>query len=189
MKYLALLLLMLCVFPVGAENAPTSKSEGSYQLGSGDALEITVENHDNLNRVVTVDPDGAFSFPSIGTIAAKGLTIKQLESLIQSNLDRTYNNATVLVNLKEMKGHTARVIGSVQTPGTYPIHKDERLLNLLASAGGLVIPFQDARSSLIRDQNQIVHLDLEQAVSNPNSDHNPPASASSPVIVVEPFIG
>ncbi len=174
MKYLALLLIILCASPARSENAPTPQSENSYRLGSGDVLEITVENHDDLNRVVTVDPDGAFSFPSIGTIAAKGLTIKQLESQIQSNLNRTFNNATVLINLKEMKAHTARVIGSVQSPGTYPIHKDERLLDLLASAGGLAIPFQDAKSSLIRDQNQIVHLDLPQAISKPASVNNPP---------------
>jgi polysaccharide export outer membrane protein len=51
-------------------------------LGPGDILRVSVYDNPDLSQEVTIDADGAFSYPLIGRVQAAGLPVRQLESLL-----------------------------------------------------------------------------------------------------------
>ncbi|RLE41645.1 hypothetical protein DRJ16_05955, partial [Candidatus Woesearchaeota archaeon] len=61
-----------------------------YVIGPQDVLQITVWDHEDLNREVTVSEDGNFSYPLIGKVHADGLTVSELEKEIERRLSGKY---------------------------------------------------------------------------------------------------
>ena len=58
-------------------------SQEDYRLGAEDLLEIRVWGHDDLTRQVRVGLNGTISFPFVGEIKAKGLTVQELQRELQ----------------------------------------------------------------------------------------------------------
>ncbi|HUW22829.1 MAG TPA: polysaccharide biosynthesis/export family protein, partial [bacterium] len=73
-----------------AENLP-------YTIGPGDVLEISVWQHPELDRIVTVRPDGRMSFSLIGDVNANGLTPAKLDEIITGMLSEYVQKPEVTV--------------------------------------------------------------------------------------------
>lgn len=127
---LALLLVFSC-FSVA------SGAEGSYKIGPGDVLEISVWRDESLTRDLTVPPDGIIAFPLIGDVPVKRLTVTQLRERITKRLADFIPDATVTVILKEINSLRAFVIGKVRKPGQFAIAMDTTVVQLLSIAEGL----------------------------------------------------
>jgi len=124
-----------------------------YVIGPQDVLKITVWDHEDLNREVTVSEDGNFSYPLIGKVHADGLTVSELEKEIEKRLSGKYIiNPQVNVTVKEYKSKQVFVLGEVggnasgKGPGAYPLIGKTTLMEILAEAGG---PTKDAGSEVI----------------------------------------
>ena len=61
-----------------------------YRLGPEDEIEIRVWGHDDLTRKVRVGLNGMISFPFVGEIKAKGLTIQELQGELEKRLGPRY---------------------------------------------------------------------------------------------------
>src|ERR1700754_4012935 len=68
--------LLLSIVPARSE----------YRIDAGDVIEIIVARVPDLQRRVTVKPDGTISFPLLGTIVVAGSTPAQLQVKVQSIL-------------------------------------------------------------------------------------------------------
>lgn len=173
MKTLACLLglvLLVLIAPIaGAQKSDTE----DYLLGADDVLDITVVNHIDLMRTVTILPDGTISFPEVGDIKAAGKTPKALAAEIQAGLEKTRNQAFVVVSVKEIKSRRIRVTGAVKTSGTIELKRKFRLMDAIATAGGLTVKSTRVLGRLFRDGEKVITLDIAKAVSNPDSDANP----------------
>jgi polysaccharide export outer membrane protein len=90
-----------------AAGAPAT--EGDYEVGAGDVLEINVFGNDDLSRVPTIQTNGAVSL------------------LI---------NPQVEVKVKEYQSQYVSVVGEVNNPGRKPIRGRMRLLDALIESGG-----------------------------------------------------
>ena len=55
-----------------------------YRVGVGDVIEILVARVPELQRRVTVQPDGRISFPMLGSVSVAGLFPSEMESRIQA---------------------------------------------------------------------------------------------------------
>ena len=64
---------------------PSSDSYTTYELAPGDRIKIDIFNHVDLSGEFTLDADGRFSMPLIGTIDASDLNPLELEDLLVSN--------------------------------------------------------------------------------------------------------
>jgi len=129
-----------------------SKKE-EYVIGPQDVLKITVWDHEDLNREVTVSEEGNFSYPLIGKVHADGLTVSELEKEIEKKLSGKYIiNPQVNVTVKEYKSKQVFVLGEVggagtgKGPGAYPLIGKTTLMEILAEAGG---PTKDAGSEVV----------------------------------------
>lgn len=108
----------------------------SYVLTTDDAITITVLGHETLSTTATILTDGTINVPIVGTVQAKGMTVKALETLLTKGFSQELNQPKVTVSVKESRPRQVNVIGTARTPGLYPIREGWRLLNLLAACGG-----------------------------------------------------
>ena len=122
-------------------------------LGPGDLLEISVWKDEALSRQVLVPPDGVISFPLVGDIQVKDLTVPGLRDLVRKRLAEYVPDAPVTVMLLQVNSLKAYVIGKVNKPGQFPINLDTTVMQILAMAGGLN-PFASSSKILIlRNEN------------------------------------
>ncbi|PIE33124.1 hypothetical protein CSA56_13140 [candidate division KSB3 bacterium] len=150
-------------------------TQENYQIGAEDVLSITVWDHDDLKRVVTVSADGNFSFPLIGRIKARGLTVGELENKIARLLDKDYIvNPQVTITVQEFKSKKVFILGEVTKPGAYYLSKTDTLLEMISKAGGvtndagqeiiIVRPIEGAASqptSLDSENSQLIRIGLQ----------------------------
>ncbi len=132
--------------PVAAQEVPAAPGpssqapaigENTYQIGPGDALEISVWKDESLSKEIFVPPDGIISYPLIGEIDVTRLTVPELRESVMKKLGEYVPDATVTVMLLRANSLTAYVIGKVNNPGQFPINMKTNVMQILAMAGGL----------------------------------------------------
>nr|MBD3325756.1 hypothetical protein [candidate division KSB3 bacterium] len=70
--------------------AMQSLNPGDYILGPDDVVQIKVLKEENLDKTVTVSPDGFITYPLLGDLRVDGLTTAQLDAQITSLLARDF---------------------------------------------------------------------------------------------------
>lgn len=109
-----------------------------YLLGPEDEIEIRVWDHDDLTRKTRVGLDGQISFPFVGEVKAKGLSVLQLQKELERRLGDGYIvNPHVSIAVTDYKSRKFFVVGNVHKPGTYPLTKNITVVEAISLAGGL----------------------------------------------------
>ena len=150
MKYIALIagaLLSVLSPLVGAEEVAGAAFSNDYKISSEDILEISVWKEEDLQRTVTVRPDGGITMPLIGSVHAAGLTTEELQQVLTTKIDAYIPDPVVTVSVAEVRGFKIYVSGEVANPGEYLIGRYVDVLQAITMAGGLT-PF--AKRSDIR---------------------------------------
>lgn len=106
-----------------------------YQIGSGDLLSIQVFGEEDLSLEVRLSDAGTISYPFLGELRARGLSIGQLSELIRDQLADGYLvNPSVNVTVLEYREFF--INGEVEKPGGYPYQPGLTLQKAVALAGG-----------------------------------------------------
>jgi polysaccharide biosynthesis/export protein len=109
-----------------------------YIVGEGDVLRISVYDHDDLTTTARISGDGVITFPLIGQVEVKGLTLNQISSKIAGLLaDGFVVNPQVSIFIQEFRSKKAFIMGEVSKPGLYVLPGQTTFLALLSEAGGL----------------------------------------------------
>ena len=133
--------VLLCAFAwLAAPSTASAQAQPTYHVKPGDVLEISVWKEPDLQRTVLVRPDGAFSFPLVGEIDARGKTVADLSKLVSDRVSKYIADAVVTVSLQEVKGNKIFVIGQVNRPGEFIVNPSVNVMQALSMAGGLT-PF------------------------------------------------
>jgi len=114
---------------------------GEYTVGANDLLNIIVYNENELSYpAVRVSTDGFISYPFLGRLKVGGLTVAQIEQLIVKKLaeGRYLLNADVAVLITEYASKLFVVLGAVEKPGEYSLAANERILNAISKASGIL---------------------------------------------------
>jgi polysaccharide export outer membrane protein len=126
-------LVVLALASTFAVNA----ADSGYAVKPGDVLEISVWKEPDLQRTVLVRPDGAFSFPLVGEIDARGKSVSELNKIVSDRLGKYIADAVVTVSLTEVKGNKIFVIGQVNKPGEFIVNPSVNVMQALSMAGGV----------------------------------------------------
>ncbi len=126
------------IIPLDAPLGLAMSQDGKeYKVGPGDILRIEIWDHDDLNRDIEISQDGSFSFPFIESFDASNRSVHEIETLLTQKLGDGYIVAPqIVVSVVEYNNKKVFLFGEVQRPGTYPLRKDVRLLELISEAGG-----------------------------------------------------
>ena len=107
-----------------------------YKLHAGDKIEVSVWKEVDLQRKVTVRPDGRFTFPLTGDIQAAGRSADDIRSDIETRLKKYIPEPVVTVSVEDAVGNRVYVIGQVNKPGMMVMNPQLTVLQALSLAGG-----------------------------------------------------
>jgi len=112
-------------------------AEEGYKIGSGDILDITVWNEPNLTKVITVGKQGNINLPLLGEFSVDGLTCKEIEETMVSNLKEGGYILSPQVNVlvKEYKSKKIMVFGLTNKPGIHYLKRKTDILELISDVG------------------------------------------------------
>jgi polysaccharide biosynthesis/export protein len=158
---LSLLVFSAVIFSYGVsmaeEKAATQSAADSshYMIGANDLLNIFVWKEADLTQDVTVMADGRITFPMIGEIMAKDVSVMELKNIITEKLKNFISNPEVTVIVKESRSRIIYTIGNVNKPGPFQMQPDMTVLQALSTAGGFT-EWADKKSIMIvrRDKNK-----------------------------------
>ncbi len=124
----------------------------SYKLGAGDVISIRVLGEDDLRRErIKLSDAGTISFPVLGEMRVKGMTVGALEDSITHGLKGRYLlNPQVTVTIDEYRSFY--VNGMVEKPGGYPFSPGLTVRKAISIAGGF-------RERAARDKISVIHDD------------------------------
>jgi polysaccharide export outer membrane protein len=103
-----------------------------------DVLNISVLGRDDLKSTVAVMSDGSISFPYIGTINVKGMTVEEIKKEITEKLASGYVTYPVVsVLISSSKSLSFFVYGQVLVPGRFTLEDNMTVLKALSLARGI----------------------------------------------------
>src|SRR5688500_2668462 len=145
--YLLFILAVLFSAPAFTQNSELS----SYKLGSGDMITIRVLGEEDLKRErVRLSDAGTISFPVLGEIRVKGMTVGALEEYITRGLKGRYLlNPQVTIAIEEYRNFF--VNGMVEKPGGYPFSPGLTVRKAISIAGGFRERAAREKINIIRD--------------------------------------
>jgi polysaccharide biosynthesis/export protein len=155
------------------------------RLGAGDLLEVSVYNVPELTSKARIGSSGDVYLPLINNVHLAGLTSEEAEKALEKRLaDGGFvkdPHVTILVD--QSVSQTASLLGEVARPGVYPLVGEQRLFDLISTAGGLTEKAGRSITLTHRDQPQ---APITIAISRNLADHpdsNVPVVAGDTIMV------
>ena len=113
---------------------PASKA---YRLVVGDAIQIVVQGHSELDQPYTVPADGDVSFPPLGKVRLLDRTLGELEKEVADRLksSRQLTAPVVYVLIITYAPRKAFLLGAINRDIDLPIYKDYTIVMVLSLAG------------------------------------------------------
>jgi len=141
----------------------SSRAVPSSSIGIGDALSITIweagegglfssqQSKTATFPNVIVDRSGQISLPYAGSIKVAGESPLAVQNLIVKQLSKQAIQPQAMVSIARNEHNTVVMSGDVARPGRYPIALEgERVLDVIASAGGTKFPARETYVTFIR---------------------------------------
>jgi len=145
LRFISLLMLLVSLSPLSH-----AVDKQGYRIGSGDLLSINVFGEEDLSLdKVRVGTNGTVSFPLLGEIVVKKMTVAELESdLIRRFKDGYLKKPVVTVSVVEYR--LFYVNGEVKKPGGYNFVNGLTVQKAVAIAGGFTE--RASKSSIILER-------------------------------------
>ena len=146
-----------------------------YRIGPADILSISVWNHKEMNRTVTVRPDGQVSFALIGDIPVVGLTPLELQGAMEKALGEYMDliPGEVSVVVDAVHSYKVSVLGEVRLPGRFEFQNQASVLDALAEAGGLTEFASGSNILILRTtggRSERIRFNYQQLLKSGNSE-------------------
>jgi polysaccharide export outer membrane protein len=150
MRGVAVALTCILVLAGCANSLPPLQSgDGPYRLDSGDEVRVIVYNELSLSTTYHVSDGGTISLPMIGEIAARDLTIEELQQEIYTKLNSgILKNPGVSVEISTYRPFY--IVGEISKPGQYPYASGLNVLTAVAIAGGFTVRADEKHMTVMR---------------------------------------
>ncbi len=152
------------------------------RLGVGDILQINIweaaenglfstqEKKRTELPPVQIDRSGRITIPFVGSIRAAGYSPLQLQKRIERALEGKAISPQVMVTVVKNVANSVVVNGDVRKPGRYQMSlKGDRLLDIIAAAGGAAAPARETMVTLIRRGRRGIQ-NLKRVIRDPSEN-------------------
>ena len=157
-----------------------------YRINPEDVLEISVWKEEDLQKTVTVRPDGGITLPLVGNQQAAGKTTSELQADLTEAIDEFIPDPVVTVSVAEIRGYKVYITGQVTQPGEYLMGSYIDVLQALTMAGG-VTAFADQNDiRIIRRQGgrtETLKFNYAQVQKGRNLEQNIVLKAGDTIVV------
>jgi len=122
----------------GPDEPTAPPAKVATRLSTGDLLEVSVYNAPDLSTKARIGDSGDIYLPLIDYVHVAGLTPEEAQGIIEKRLSDGgfVRDPHVALFVDSSASEGANILGSVSKPGVYPVVGDQRLLDVISSAGG-----------------------------------------------------
>lgn len=170
-RLIGFLLVLACL----AATRPAVAQEAGYMVRPGDLLAVSVWKEEALQGDVLVTPDGAFAFPLVGLVDARGKTVDDLQKILTERLAKYISDPVVTVAVREIRGNKVYVIGQVNKPGEFIVNPRVDVVQALAMAGGTT-PFASLGNIIVLrrtgPKQEALRFDFTEVAKGRNLEQN-----------------
>ena len=169
-----------------SESESQQAARDHYLIGPNDVLNIFVWKEPELTQEVIVMPDGRITFPMIGTVMAKDLTVTDLKNIITEKLENFVSAPDVTVIVKESRSRQIYTIGKLNRPGPYPLQPDMTVLQALSTAGGFAEWAETKYVTIVRrkeGKDILFRFNYDEFISGKNLEQNMRLEPNDTIVV------
>ncbi len=116
--------------------ATWTDDEPAYRLYPGDELDFSVGSAPELNKFVTVQPDGRITLPLIGSVMAADRSLEDVQASLVDAYSHQLLRPDITLAIKTAGPLKVFVGGEVDKPGVYDMPGDLDALRAIFMAGG-----------------------------------------------------
>ncbi|HKQ61392.1 MAG TPA: polysaccharide biosynthesis/export family protein [Candidatus Polarisedimenticolaceae bacterium] len=177
MRYvLGFVLCLPLLAPLGAAEPPPAGAvqDDSFVIGIEDTLRVFVWGEPALSVSVKVRPDGKITVPLVNDVLVVGLTADEVRQRIASALATYLKSPNVTVIVDEINSFRVYFLGEVSHQGALQFLRPTRLLQAIATAGGLT-QFSKKEISLVREENGVekrLEIDYKRLLAGDPAQEN-----------------
>jgi len=181
MKRVWLFAALLAALAAGAAFAQgTGPAEGAvptepdYVIGVEDVLRISVWGEPDLSQTIQVRPDGVITLPLINDVRVEGLTPAQVRQKIAEALRDFVRDPSVTVIVEQINSYQVFFLGEVRSQGRIQFYRPVRLIQAIATAGGLT-EFARKEIVLLREEYGVekrISIDYKKLINGDPSQEN-----------------
>ena len=168
--------------PDAAQPAP-----GDYVLGPGDEINLQVWGAVEFTGAFTINRNGQIALPKVGTITLAGVSVRNLEGVLQNQLGRVFTNFNLSANLGRLRSIQVYVVGQAQVPGTLKVSSLSTLVNAVFASGGPSATGSMRNIQLKRGGRVVTTLDLYDFIAR--GDKSKDVSLQGGDVIVIPPAG
>jgi polysaccharide export outer membrane protein len=111
----------------------------AYVLGPSDVISVTVQPQGKYSSSgISIQQDGTFEYPRIGTITASGKTVSELRDEMAKDLSAYCVNPDVTVQLTALRPQVVYVTGGVKTPKVLDVRSAPNVAKAITLANGAI---------------------------------------------------
>jgi polysaccharide biosynthesis/export protein len=112
--------------------------QNDYRVGKHDVLSIEVAEDPEFKKEMPVSDKGTVKYGVLGEIQVEGMGASEIAEFIRTELQKRklFTNPSVTVSIKEYRSQSVTILGEVGKMGRYFLRGSEKLLDVLAEAGG-----------------------------------------------------
>jgi polysaccharide export outer membrane protein len=158
LRWLATILVALSMGACARLDLPAAAaaSDYVYKLGAGDKIKITVFGEEALNGEYVIEGSGVISFPLLGKIEAKGMTLDAFRATLETRLGAEYiRDPKITAEIANFR--SVYILGEVVSPGEFKFAERMTVYALVAKAGGFTYR-ADQKSVYIRHENDPLEI-------------------------------
>lgn len=165
-----------------ADNDFIAIRNGDYKIQHGDRFEIMVEGQpDTLIMGLPLTPQGYIHYLLCRPFKATGMTLSELKSKLELELDGFFLKPQVFVNLLVNSSNKFQILGQVNTPGSYSLELPVKLRDAIYTAGGTtkgayrgeITELADLTKSYIIRDSMKLDVDFEKMMHENEPTMNP----------------
>ncbi|MBU1650916.1 SLBB domain-containing protein [bacterium] len=112
----------------------------TYRMGPGDLIAVYVLNEAEDQILARIAADGVLHLRNIGVFDTRGMVLAGLKAAVLEAAEGRFRTCEIAVSLAELRNFKASVGGMVWAPGTFNMTAADRVITLLARAGGFYNP-------------------------------------------------
>jgi protein involved in polysaccharide export with SLBB domain len=158
-----------------------------YIIGPGDEVVVQIYGLLDADARLMVDRNGQISVPKVGTFRLAGTKASQLESVLRSQISKTYANYQLSATLGQLRSIQIFVVGQARQPGVFTVSSLSTFVSALFETGGPSVNGSLRNIQLKRDGRVISTIDLYQFIRQ--GDKSSDAQLQPGDVIVIPTAG
>ena len=144
-----------------------------YSIGSGDVINISITDIEDIDGSYTVSPNGDVTIPYVGQVLILDKTKEEAQEFINNVLKSFYQEPETIVKIEKYNSSYVYITGSVTKPLSILLSEQPlKLLDGLIQAGYIKSQTSYRKKALLRRGNEVYEINLYQLLDQNNTELN-----------------